>query len=155
MTYITEIRKEDRNTSLIESLTKVWKDSVRASHHFLSEKDICRLEPYAKEALQAVETLVVISEAGEPIGFMGIELRKIEMLFLAPGHFGQGYGRQLAEKAFAEYDAIFVDVNEQNTQAAGFYRKMGFTAFRRDALDDQGNSFPILRMKRDCTHSII
>ena len=141
MTYITEIRKEDRNTSLIESLTKVWKDSVRASHHFLSEKDICRLEPYAKEALQAVETLVVISEAGEPIGFMGIELRKIEMLFLAPGHFGQGYGRQLAEKAFTEYDAIFVD-------AAGFYRKMGFTAFRRDALDDQGNPFPILRMKR-------
>lgn len=64
MTYITEIRKEDRNTSLIESLTKVWKDSVRTSHHFLSEKDICRLEPYAKEALQAVETLVVISEAG-------------------------------------------------------------------------------------------
>lgn len=48
-----------------------------------------------------------------------------------------------------------MDVNEQNTQAAGFYRKMGFTAFRRDALDDQGNSFPILRMKRDCTHSII
>lgn len=98
MTYITEIRKEDRNTSLIESLTKVWKDSVRASHHFLNEEDICRLEPYAKGALQAVETLVVISEAGEPIGFMGIELRKIEMLFLAPGHFGQGYGRQLRKR---------------------------------------------------------
>lgn len=149
MTYITEIRKEDRDTSLIESLTKVWKDSVRASHHFLSEEDICRLEPYAKEALQAIGTLIVIFEAERPIGFMGIEQRKIEMLFLAPEHFGQGYGRQMVEKAFTEYDVIYVDVNEQNTQAAGFYRKMGFTAFRRDALDDQGNPFPILRMKRD------
>ncbi len=44
--------------------------------------------------------------------------------------------------------AIAVDVNEQNPSAVRFYERMGFRTFRRDSTDDQGNPFPILRMKR-------
>ena len=42
----------------------------------------------------------------------------------------------------------YVDVNEQNPDAVKFYERMGFRTFHRDATDDQGNPFPILRMKK-------
>lgn len=42
----------------------------------------------------------------------------------------------------------YVDVNEQNPDAVKFYERMGFRTFHRDASDDQGNPFPILRMKK-------
>ena len=54
----------------------------------------------------------------------------------------------LIQKAFSELDVQYVDVNEQNPSAAKFYERMGFRTFRRDSTDDQGNPFPILRMKR-------
>ena len=72
----------------------------------------------------------------------------IEMLFLAPAQFGQGLGRRIVTMALDTYGVTHVDVNEQNARAAAFYRRMGFRPFRRDALDDQGTPFPILRMER-------
>ena len=84
-----------------------------------------------------------------PAGFMGVQECKIEMLFLHPGYFRKGIGRMLVQKAFSEQDVQYVDVNEQNPSAVQFYWRMGFRTFRRDATDDLGNPFPILRMKRD------
>lgn len=40
-----------------------------------------------------------------------------------------------------------MDVNEQNPQAVGFYKHMGFDTFKRSEFDEQGNPFPILHMK--------
>ena len=79
---------------------------------------------------------------------LGIQSGKIEMLFLHPDYFRKGIGRMLIQKAFSELDVQYVDVNEQNPSAVRFYGRMGFRTFRRDSTDDQGNPFPILRMKR-------
>lgn len=79
---------------------------------------------------------------------MGIQSGKIEMLFLHPDYFRKSIGRMLIQKAFSELDVQYVDVNEQNPSAVRFYERMGFRTFRRDSTDDQGNPFPILRMKR-------
>ena len=68
------------------------------------------------------------------------------MLFVSPVHFGEGIGKRLVSIAIQEHGATLVDVNEQNPKAAGFYEHLGFKTFRRDAVDDQGNPFPILRM---------
>lgn len=46
----------------------------------------------------------------------------------------------------ANWHSIYVDVNEQNEQAAGFYRHMGFVVKHRSALDEQGNPFPVLHL---------
>lgn len=143
----TEIKKEQRDTALIEALTCLWENSVRASHHFLTEVDIANLKPYVKEALQAIDTLLIASEGQEYAAFCGIQDGKIEMLFAAPEFFGKGIGRQLVSIAVKDYGATLVDVNEQNPKAAGFYRHMGFEEYRRDETDDQGNPFPILRMR--------
>lgn len=145
---ITEVKRDERTPALLAALVSVWDASVRASHDFLTADDICRLTPCVSEGLAAIATLVVARRGGAPVGFMGIEGRKIEMLFLAPAQFGQGLGRRMVTLAFDTYGVTHVDVNEQNARAAAFYRRMGFRPFRRDALDDQGNPFPILRMER-------
>lgn len=113
--------------------------SVRATHHFLTEKDIVRLTPQAEEALRHIETLWVLQDGQSPIGFMGVQNRKIEMLFLHPAYIRKGLGRMLVE---------YVDVNEQNPGAAKFYGLMGFKTFKRNEYDNEGNHFPILEMRK-------
>ena len=129
MVQINNIEKDSRTPELIAGLLGIWEASVRASHHFLTEDDIRSLCPHAEEAIRQIET-------------------KIEMLFLHPDYFRKGIGRALIQKAVSEAGAEYVDVNEQNPAAVKFYEKMGFRTFRRDSTDDQGNPFPILRMKR-------
>ncbi len=147
MIDITAIEKEQRTTMLIENLLGIWEASVRASHHFLSEADIIRLTPQAEGALRYIETLWVLNDDQNPIGFMGVQERKIEMLFLHPDYFRKGLGKMLVERAFSELNVEYVDVNEQNPEAAKFYERMGFKAFKRNEYDSEGNPFPILEMK--------
>lgn len=42
-----------------------------------------------------------------------------------------------------------VAVNEQNPLARGFYEHMGFRPYKRTELDEQGNPYPLLYMKRN------
>jgi len=137
----------DRADTLIDALTTLWEASVRATHHFLNEDDNHKLTPFVKMGLSGVETLVIASENHKPIAFMGIEAAKIEMFFVSPDYFGKGAGRQLAELAISQYEVQYVDVNEQNPQAEGFYKHIGFEVFERNKFDEQGNPFPILKMK--------
>lgn len=148
MIHITTIEKDNRNSKLINVLLDVWQASVRASHHFLTEADIRTLTPQAEEALLQIETLWIVEDDLRPVGFMGVQEHKIEMLFLHPDYFRKGVGKELVQRAFRELAVEYVDVNEQNPDAARFYERMGFHTFRRDDTDDQGNPFPILRMKR-------
>ena len=144
----TNIEKDARTPEFIDGLLGIWEASVRASHHFLTEEDIQSLCPQAEEAIRQIETLWAVDDGNALIGFMGIQSGKIEMLFLHPDYFRKGIGRTLIQKAVSEAGVEYVDVNEQNPAAVKFYEKMGFRTFRRDSTDDQGNPFPILRMKR-------
>lgn len=137
----------ERTDDLVNVLVGLWDKSVRASHHFLAEVDIRHLTPFVGEAIRGVETLLVLYQGSRPVAFMGVENRKIEMLFVAPDCFGNGFGKQLVRIAIEQYGVCYVDVNEQNPQAEGFYRHLGFRTFERTETDGQGNPFPILRMK--------
>ena len=85
---------------------------------------------------------------GKPVAFMGIEENKIEMLFIAPEQRGKGLGRQFVEYAFAKFNVTEVCVNEQNSQAYGFYERMGFEVYKRTPLDEQGQPYPLLYLRR-------
>lgn len=136
-----------RTPTFTNVLTDLWEASVRATHHFLTEKDIQNLVPFVKKGLSGIETLVVVQEGPTPVAFMGIDANKIEMLFVSPESFGKGIGRELVELGITRYGVRYVDVNEQNPQAAGFYRHLGFEVFERTEVDAEGNPFPILKMK--------
>ncbi len=78
---------------------------------------------------------------------MGVHGKKIEMLFVRNEHRGKELGKKFIKYAIEKLDIKFVDVNEDNAQAVGFYLHMGFQVFMQSELDAHGDPFPILHMK--------
>ena len=139
---------ENRSETMIDRLFHIWKRSVRATHIFLSEEEIQKIAVWVPAALRGVEHLVIAAdEEGEPAAFMGIDGRRLEMLFLAPEERGKGLGRQLLSYGIRHYSVNELCVNEQNPGAAAFYEHMGFQVYKRTELDEQGNPYPLLYMK--------
>ncbi|HBT77415.1 MAG TPA: GNAT family N-acetyltransferase [Planctomycetaceae bacterium] len=128
-------------------IVDVWEASVRATHDFLTEQGIQDLKPHIlNEYLQAAD-LYCVRENGMVLGFLGLSPDKIEMLFIRPDVRGKGIGKQLIMFAIREKKIKKVDVNEQNPQAVGFYKHLGFEIVGRSPLDPQGKPFPILSME--------
>lgn len=143
---IVEVNK--RTESLINELLEVWEDSVKATHTFLSSKEIENIKEYVPQALKSVAYLIIIeNENHKPIAFMGIENNKLEMLFIKNSERGKGLGKQLLTYGIENYNVNELAVNEQNPAAKGFYEHMGFRVYQRNELDDQGNPYPVLYMK--------
>ena len=137
----------DRTPELMRRLVGVWERSVRATHTFLSEAEIAEIKPFVPQALAGVDTLVVAARDGAPVGFMGVQDGRLEMLFLDPEVRGQGLGRQLLEHGIAHLGVTELTVNEQNPQAVGFYEHLGFKTYRRTELDEEGRPYPLLYMR--------
>ena len=141
--------KENREDGYVAALTEVWEGSVQATHSFLSAEETENIKHYVPQALREVEHLIVAEEEdGAPVAFAGINGRKLEMLFVAASHIGQGIGRRLLDRAVDTYGVNELTVNEQNARAIGFYEHMGFRAYKRSEMDEQGGHHPILYMKR-------
>ena len=133
---------------LLPALLEIWESSVRATHHFLSESEIRRIKDYVPQALGSVEHLIVAENGqGAPVAFMGTESDRLEMLFLAPAARGNGLGGELLRYGIRHYRIREVTVNEQNPQAVGFYRHMGFVPYKRTSHDEQGAPYPLLYMR--------
>lgn len=128
-------------------LISVWERSVLATHSFLDPSDFEEI----KVLVQGIDfnsfPVYCLLKENEVIGFMGIEDRKVEMLFIDPKCFGQGHGKRLMDYAIENHNVDKVDVNEQNSDAVGFYEHLGFVVYERTEKDDQGRNYPILRMK--------
>lgn len=135
------------NSNQYEEMLKIWESSVRATHDFLIEKDIESLRPLVKTGLKEVENIVCVKEKNIIKAFMGIDKDKIEMLFIKDEYRGHGIGKKLITYAIDKYNIKYVDVNEQNKKAVGFYVHLGFKEFDSSEIDGQGNPFPILHMK--------
>ena len=155
---ITEVPK--RSPQLIAQLVDVWEASVRKTHLFLSPEQIEEIKGYVPYALAEVEHLVVVeseaatesgreceSETSRILGFMGVQDRRLEMLFLAPDAREKGIGRQLLELGIRDYSICELTVNEQNPQAVGFYQHLGFRTYKRTDHDEQGAPYPLLYMR--------
>ena len=139
---------ENRNAALTEQLVKVWRASVEETHLFLTKEEMDRIQEMIPQAVISIPHLIIAeNEEGQSVAFMGIEGRKLEMLFVAPRERGQGLGRKLIEYGIREYAVNELGVNEQNPQARGFYEHMGFQVYKRTEKDEQGGPYPILYMK--------
>lgn len=138
---------QNRNKQLMGKLMNVWESSVRATHLFLSNAEVENIKEYIPQVLDSVEHLI-IAEIEKPIAFMGIQNGRLEMLFIAPEERGKGIGKQLLQYGFRDYGIYEVTVNEQNQHAVGFYEHMGFEIYKRTDMDEEGNPYPLLYMKR-------
>ena len=145
------VEVKERNPILIESLLDIWESSVKATHLFLSDDEINNIKQYVPQVLNDVPVLVVIeNENRNPVGFMGVTDKMLEMLFISNESRGRGIGKQLLQYGIENYSIDELAVNEQNPFAKGFYEHMGFEVYKRTELDEQGNPYPLLYMKRDC-----
>jgi len=129
-----------------EKLIAVWESSVRATHHFLSENDIMTYRSLILTEYFDQVRLYAAKFEEEVMGFIGINKKSIQMLFIHPDARGKGFGKTLIDFAKDKHDVNTVDVNEQNKQAVGFYEKLGFVTFERSEQDGAGKPFPILSM---------
>ncbi|EPH93921.1 toxin-antitoxin system, toxin component, GNAT family [Enterococcus faecalis 13-SD-W-01] len=144
------IEVKDRNTLLINQLLAVWENSVKATHFFLSEKEVKEIKNYVPQALKEIPHLVIAENENQlPVGFMGIADQHLEMLFISPEERGKGVGKKLLEYGIKNYSINDLAVNEQNPLAKGFYEHMGFEIYKRTEVDEQGNPYPLLYMKLD------
>ena len=130
-----------------DAFLDIWERSVRATHLFLSDAEVNSIKAYVPQALKNVEHLIV-AETEKPIAFMGVQNGRLEMLFLAPEERGKGIGKRLLKYGIENYGIIELTVNEQNPQAVGFYEHMGFETYKRTELDEEGDPYPLLYMKR-------
>jgi putative acetyltransferase len=129
-------------------LLDIWLRSVRATHTFLSEADIQFFLPLVRDlALPVLDLWVLVSDADEPMGFMGLSGNKLEALFLAPEFLRRGGGRLLVRHAQQLAGDLLVDVNEQNPAAIRFYESCGFVVIGRSDRDSTGRPFPLLHMR--------
>ncbi|WP_300638157.1 GNAT family N-acetyltransferase [uncultured Oscillibacter sp.] len=139
---------ESRTPECLDRLLEVWECSVKATHAFLSGGEVEAIKAYVPQALREVPRLVAAENGkGVPIGFLGADRRRLEMLFLLPEVRGKGLGRALPQYGIDRYGLRELAVNEQNPQARGFYERMGFHVYRRTETDGQGEPYPLLYMR--------
>ncbi len=126
-------------------LVSIWRSAVLNTHHFLKDEDFKYFEEKIPTYFEFV-SLFGFEEAGQLIGFIGIADNNLEMLFIDNNFRTKGVGKQLLKYAVNVLNVNKVDVNEQNEQAVGFYKHMGFKVIDRSELDGQGKEYPILHM---------
>ena len=60
---------------------------------------------------------------------------------------GKGIGKQLLKYGIEKFGIKEVTANEQNPQAVGFYKHLGFKIYKRTDLDEQGAPYPFFYMR--------
>ncbi len=129
-------------------IIQIWKNSVDATHDFLTADDRQENEKEVIGFFSETPVWVATNQQDRPLGFMFLHDGHLEALFIDASARGLGIGKQLISHALTLHPNLSVDVNEQNQQAVGFYQHMGFQISGRSELDNQGRAYPLLHLSR-------
>jgi len=127
----------------------IWRGAVDATHDFLAPIDRVEIDTLVQAFLPSAPLLLAVDALDWPIGFMLLDQGHIEALFIDALHRGTGVGKALVMHGLAIHSVLKTDVNEQNGQAVGFYRHMGFRQTGRSPFDRDGRPYPLLHMMFD------
>ena len=130
------------------ALFALWERAVDATHQFLSADDRAAIGEQVRPYVASAPLLLAVDANDRPLGFLGMAGTHVDALFVDPACHGRGIGRGLMARA-TENGARTVDVNEQNTAATAFYRRLGFREAGRSPTDDTGRPYPLLHLARD------
>jgi putative acetyltransferase len=130
-----------------ERAVDIWRKAVDATHDFLTSADRAAIEAEVQGFLPTAPLWLAVDEHDAVQGFMLLDGAQMEALFVDPACHGRGVGRALVHHALSLQAALTTDVNEQNTQAAAFYERMGFVRTGRSELDGQGRAYPLLHLR--------
>lgn len=130
-----------------QSLVSIWRSAVDATHDFLDPLDREEIDAQVQAFLPASSVWLAVNDMDEGIGFMGLTDGNVDSLFIDGANRGLGVGRRLIEFALTTGAELTTQCNEQNGQAVGFYRHLGFVTERRTPLDEYGRAYPLLHMR--------
>jgi len=125
---------------------EIWEKSVIATHDFLKEKDILELKNEIPTYFKYVKAYLWFNDK-EAIGFSGTNEKNLEMLFIDPKYFRNGYGTEILQYLIQENKVHYVDVNKDNHNAVKFYAKNGFKKYKESQKNGQGRNYPIIHLK--------
>lgn len=129
-------------------LVEIWRSAIDATHDFLTPADRDGIRSKLASEYFAQVQLLVAERDGQAVGFAGVAGEDLAMLFVEDAHRGTGVGSALVADVVAHHGVRTLDVNEQNPQAAEFYRRRGFTVIGCSATDEAGRPYPLLHMRR-------
>ena len=141
MTIIRRSRPSD-GARIIE----IWRSAVDATHDFLSSEDRLAIDEMVCSFLPQAPLWLVVDTFDYPLAFMLIDDGHMEALFVDPAHRGTGIGAALVRHGLTLHPKMTTDVNEQNDQAVGFYKKIGFRQTGRSPIDGQGRAYPLIHL---------
>jgi putative acetyltransferase len=142
-----EIRKSNIEDG--DLLVAIWRSSVAATHSFVSRSDLAAIDLEVQRFLPSTPAWIALDQSGQPLGFMCLSDGAIEALFVSGDHRGIGVGRALVEHAIRGSQSLRTVVNEQNNEAVGFYRHLGFVVCGHSSTDEQGRQYPVFHLKWD------
>ena len=143
MPKIRPYTPEDR-----DRLVEIWHQASRVGHPFLSERDLSEQKVLVKDIYLPKAENWVATDAGEPVGFIGLLDCFVGGLFVHPSAHGRGVGRALIEHAAEVKRQLEVEVYALNAGALEFYQRLGFTRTGTRDSDDQGRPLQLVRLTR-------
>lgn len=133
----------------IAAIHRVWRAAVDATHGFVAPVDVALYEHLLVTLyLPQKSQWLALSADGDIQGFIGLEVPKIEALFVDPAWHRHGVGRRLINHALGQSARLMVDVNSQNPGAVAFYAAMGFIEIGQSPVDHAGKPYPLIHMAR-------
>ena len=131
-----------------ERLIDIWWRSASATHRFLSKAQLDELLPDVKALrLETLDTWILCTLPGEAVGFLVMNGRAVDALFIAPEWLRRGGGIRLLRHARLLAGPLTVEVNQQNGDALAFYLAQGFEIVRRSPVDSAGRPYPLLHLE--------
>jgi putative acetyltransferase len=94
--------------------------------------------------LETLQTWVLCAPDSEAVGFLVMQGREVDALFITPQWVRRGGGTLLLRHARQIAGPLTVEVNEQNIDAVEFYLARGFQIVRRTPTDRAGRPYPLL-----------
>ena len=139
-----------------ELLVDIWWRSACATHRFLSAQELEALLPDVRALqLESLHTWVLCAPDSEAIGFLVMEGRAVDALFIVPEWLRRGGGTRLMRLARRIAGPLTVEVNEQNSDALAFYLAQGFAVARRSPTDSAGRPYPLLCLEESHAAAVV
>ena len=120
----------------LDKIMNIWLEGNLEAHSFIDAEYWNKNFDSVKSVLPNAE-VYVYEEAGEILGFIGMDAEYIAGIFVAAGHKGQGIGNQLIE-AVKKKKRLTLHVFEKNTGAMAFYLAEGFKVRERMTEKETG-----------------
>ena len=139
----------------VARIIEIWRSAVDATHDFLAAADREEIVTAACAYLAAASLWVLVDATDRPMAFSAVTGSNMDALFVAREARGQGLGSRLVRHALSLTSKLSTQVNEQNSQAMGFYLKLGFKPVGRNAFDDSGRPYPIVHLLRDDESAVV